>query len=321
MVRLMFVSLFFLELNVMVSAQKMTADEYVAKYKEAAIEEMHRSGVPASITLGQGLLETENGNSELVQKSNNHFGIKCKSDWKGESVKHTDDAPNECFRKYASARDSYADHSNYLKTSPRYASLFQLAPDDYKGWARGLKRAGYATNPRYTDILIGNIERYQLNQYDKDIYDPSLVFSQGVFTDSSNVAKKITMQSQEEVEVPEKAGATKDNSRYFNGLKAVFAKANTSLLAIATNTNISLRRLMEYNDLKKDGLLAEPQYIYLEKKDKEGKKDYYISTDKESLYDISQANGIQLPALALYNNMAEDAIVAPGTKIKLKPGI
>src|SRR5690606_19407997 len=128
-------------------AQKMTPAEYIETYKDAAIAQMKRLGVPASIILAQGLLETESGNSDLVKRSNNHFGIKCKSTWTGESVKHTDDAPNECFRKYASAMDSYKDHSDYLYSNARYASLFKLAPTDYKGWAYGLKKAGYATNP------------------------------------------------------------------------------------------------------------------------------------------------------------------------------
>ena len=127
-----------------------------------AIREMQRTGVPASITLAQGILETEAGKSDLVIRSNNHFGIKCKSSWTGEKVYHDDDAQGECFRKYSDAEDSYKDHSDYLRTQPRYASLFSLDPLDYKGWATGLKKAGYATNPRYAQILIKYIEKYNL---------------------------------------------------------------------------------------------------------------------------------------------------------------
>src|SRR5882757_8211664 len=141
-----------------VSAQTITAEQYIEMYKDIAIREMKRMGVPASITLAQGLLETENGNGELVKKSNNHFGIKCKSSWSGGSVSHDDDANGECFRKYSKAEDSYRDHSNFLRGSERYASLFKLAPTDYKGWAYGLKKAGYATNPSYPAILIKSIE-------------------------------------------------------------------------------------------------------------------------------------------------------------------
>jgi len=147
-------------------AQRISPDEYINTYREIAIAEMKRSGIPASVTLAQGILETECGNSDLVKRSNNHFGIKCKSTWTGESVKHTDDAPNECFRKYNNPADSYKDHSDYLKTSPRYATLFELDPSDYKGWAYGLKKAGYATNPKYPQIVISNIEKYNLQQYD-----------------------------------------------------------------------------------------------------------------------------------------------------------
>lgn len=146
-------------------AQRISIEEYVNTYKEIAMEEMKRSGVPASITLAQGILETENGNSELVKKSNNHFGIKCKEDWTGPSVSHTDDAPWECFRKYESAESSYRDHSNFLRTRKYYASLFDIDPTDYKAWAFGLKKAGYATNPQYAQQLIKYIETYNLQQY------------------------------------------------------------------------------------------------------------------------------------------------------------
>jgi len=140
-------------------------NEYIQTYQTIAIEEMKRSGVPASITLAQGILETDAGKSDLVISSNNHFGIKCKSIWKGEKVYHDDDSKGECFRKYPKAADSYMDHSDYLRSGTRYASLFKLDAENYKGWAKGLKAAGYATNPRYADILINYIEKYNLNQY------------------------------------------------------------------------------------------------------------------------------------------------------------
>jgi LysM repeat protein len=146
-------------------AQVMTAEEYIQQYKDLAIAEMQRSGVPAAITLAQGLLETENGNSVLVKYANNHFGIKCKENWTGGRYRHNDDLPGECFRVYKDAAASYTDHSNFLRTRPNYASLFLLDPTDYKAWAYGLKKAGYATNPKYPTILINNIEQYDLEQY------------------------------------------------------------------------------------------------------------------------------------------------------------
>jgi len=139
--------------------------QYIKTYKDLAIEEMQRTGIPASIKLAQGIHETSAGTSDLVRRSNNHFGLKCKSEWTGMTVKHTDDAPNECFRKYESSRDSYKDQSNYLKNSPRYGSLFDLDPTDYKAWAFGLKKAGYATNPKYSQVLIKLIEVYDLQDY------------------------------------------------------------------------------------------------------------------------------------------------------------
>ncbi len=296
-------------------AQKISVEEYISTYKNIAIEEMKRSGIPASVTLAQGILETENGNSDLVKKSNNHFGIKCKSNWTGESVTHTDDAPNECFRKYSKAADSYKDHSDYLKTSPRYASLFQLDPTDYKGWAYGLKRAGYATNPRYPQIVISNIEKYNLQQYDNGMIDDGTMAattSQANVSDAIQVSMPIT--SYENNALTKAIG----NKTKFNGLKAIFVSKGTSLLAIATVADIDLSRLMEINDLEMDGLLREDQFIYLEKKNKQGSRDSYTTLQKESLYDISQSNGIQLKTLLNLNKFSANEIIKVGTKINLR---
>lgn len=158
-------SILFLFGTIILSAQKITIEEYIQTYKDIAMQEMIRSGVPASITLAQGIVETENGNSKLVKKSNNHFGIKCKETWTGPSVSHDDDAPGECFRKYNDAIESYIDHSNFLRTRKHYNFLFDLDPIDYKAWAYGLKKAGYATNPQYPALLIKYIETYNLNEY------------------------------------------------------------------------------------------------------------------------------------------------------------
>src|ERR1700709_934334 len=138
---------------------------YINTYKEIAIEEMQRTGVPAAIKLAQGIHETQAGTSELVRKSNNHFGIKCKSSWTGDKVYHDDDARGECFRSYTQPEQSYRDHSDFLKGRPRYALLFALDPTDYKAWANGLRQAGYATNYRYAQILIKLIADYGLQQY------------------------------------------------------------------------------------------------------------------------------------------------------------
>ena len=293
-------------------AQRITPDEYINVYREVAIAEMKRSGIPASVTLAQGILETESGNSDLVKRSNNHFGIKCKSTWTGESVKHTDDAPNECFRKYANPADSYKDHSDYLKTSPRYATLFELDPSDYKGWAYGLKKAGYATNPKYPQIVISNIEKYNLQQYDH--LSPEEV-------DNMAIAK-ITQQQKPVIAERFVDLSYVENSirlkNKINGLKAVVAPKGISLLVIASKANIDLSKLLEYNDLLTDGLLQDEQVIYFERKPKQGNRDFYIALQKESLYDISQNNAVQLKYLSELNNMDANQTVQKGTKIKLR---
>ena len=145
--------------------------DYIDQYRSLAIEEMRRTGIPASITLAQGIFESGAGTSRLAKEANNHFGIKCKKEWAGPSISHTDDQRNECFRKYASAADSYRDHSDFLRTRPHYAPLFKLDPSDYKGWAHGLKRAGYATSHTYPQSLLRVIETYQLYQFDRAVLE------------------------------------------------------------------------------------------------------------------------------------------------------
>jgi len=147
-------------------AKKATAEAYIAQWKDAAVHQMKKYGIPASITLAQGMLESANGNSELAREANNHFGIKCTGDWKGATYYHKAERGQECFRKYKSADESFADHTQFLKNK-RYASLFRLKSTDYKGWARGLKEAGYATNPQYPQLLINLIEKYHLDDYDE----------------------------------------------------------------------------------------------------------------------------------------------------------
>jgi len=290
-------------------AQKMSAQEYVQEYKDLAIKEMKRMGVPAAITLAQGLLETENGNSDLVKASNNHFGIKCKSTWTAETVSHDDDAPGECFRKYKSPEDSYRDHSNFLRGNSRYDFLFQLDPADYKGWAYGLRKAGYATNPRYPEILIKNIEDNNLQQYTLEAINDVPHFDASQYADD-----------------PEKQNNSVDEtasvapiSLTINGSKALYVPKGTSLLAVATEHHINLEKLLTINDLTKDGLLDKGQYIFLEKKQKEGKNDFCIAEANETMYDIAQKYGVILQNLYAYNQLTPDDYIVAGTKIFLKP--
>lgn len=289
-----------------VNAQDMSIQQYIDTYKDLAIKEMKRMGVPASITLAQGILETENGNSDLVKKSNNHFGIKCKSSWSGGSVFHDDDERGECFRKYNNAEESFRDHSNFLRGSDRYAFLFKLDPADYKGWAYGLKKAGYATNPKYPEILIRHIETYNLNQYSLEASGEVPVFDAANYQDDPSEAASQTTTP------------LANSKTLFNGLKAVFAPAGTSLLAIATQYDISLSKLMEFNDLDKDGLLAEETWIFLERKLKQGRRDSYTTIGAETVYNIAQTNALQLSYLLEYNSLNKEAVVPPGTKIWLR---
>ncbi len=294
------------------SAQYMTQQEYVQKYKDMAIEEMKRMGVPAAITLAQGLLETENGNSDLLKESNNHFGIKCKSTWTSEVVYHDDDARGECFRKYKDAEDSYRDHSNFLRGNSRYAFLFKLDPSDYKAWAYGLRRAGYATNPRYPQILIKYIEDNNLEQYTDQALNDVPHFDGTLYAgDTENDSSQEVVQSDP---VP---GQPVDLT--INGSKALLVPKGTSLLAVATEHNINLEKLLTINDLTSDGLLQKDQYIFLEKKQKEGQEDFCVVQPKETLYDISQKYGVILENLYTYNNLTADDFIVPGTKIFLKP--
>ena len=313
-------------------AQRITPEQYVEQYREIAIREMKRNGVPAAIILAQGILETESGNSDLVKRSNNHFGIKCKSNWNAATVYHDDDEAGECFRAYSNAEDSYRDHSNFLRTNGRYASLFNLDPKDYKGWANGLKKAGYATNPRYPEILIRQIETYQLQQYTYAGTGDIPTF-EGMHTAGANETMNVDFTESSAPSGPVQEHAAKNSmpaaatmvskiipfsQTNINGSKAIWVPKNTSLLAIAKDNKIKLSRLLEMNDLKKDGLLAKDQYIFLEKKQKEGDKDFYVVRDGEDLHDVAQANGVLLQSLLEINRLSNN-IVEAGTKIYLRP--
>ena len=284
-----FLAILFSVFSFAAKAQRLTIEEYVEQFKDIAMNEMRRSGVPASITLAQGILESENGNSELVKKSNNHFGIKCKSNWTGESETHDDDANGECFRAYTNAGDSYRDHSDFLKANQRYASLFNLDPADYAGWARGLKKAGYATNPRYPELLIKYIEQNNLQQYSL------LVLNKLPETDlaTANANKPVTqVTASDDKPIPviqhEVISADPGKIISINNTKCMFVKKGTSLLAIADKNNLPLSKLMDFNDMTEEGLLAKDQYIYLTKKAKTGDKEFYICQADETLNDVAQ---------------------------------
>ena len=267
-------------------------EAYIKKYRELAVEEMKKYHIPASITLAQGLLESGAGQSTLARKSNNHFGIKCGSDWYGKTVSHDDDARGECFRAYKHPKDSYEDHSKFLAGRPRYASLFKLKITDYKGWARGLKKAGYATNPRYADQLIGIIELYELHKYDE-----------------KNYLKWI------------KKNPNPHQTYIANDLLYIVVRAGDSWKSISKEFDISQKKLRKYNDLYKGYALQVGDILYLEKKNRKADKEHIVHVLRagESMYSISQKYGIRLKNLYKMNKMdADDPAPEVGTILRLR---
>jgi LysM repeat protein len=309
------IGIFFLLAGLQAMAQQISPEEYINTYKDIAIREMKRMGVPAAITLAQGILETESGNSVLVKKSNNHFGIKCKSSWTGGGVSHDDDAQGECFRQYASAEDSYRDHSNFLRGNSRYGFLFKLDVRDYRGWAHGLKKAGYATNPAYPQILIKNIEKYNLHQYTLAAADEVPKFNSEQYEDDKEVPTETqatigTVVNETNLTVSTDDGFSQPYKK--DGKKVVDARKGTSLLKIAEANNIRLVKLLEYNDLQ-DGLLQQDQLIYLEPKPKtvgvaEKKPLTHTVQAKEGLYGIAKKYGVTVQAIKDWNQLASDSL-------------
>ena len=300
--------------------------EYINTYKELAIAEMQRTGVPASVKLAQGIHETMAGTSNLVLKSNNHFGIKCKSNWTGESVSHDDDARGECFRKYTSAADSYRDHSDFLKNSQRYASLFLLEPTDYQAWANGLKKAGYATNPKYPVIIIKLIEDYQLQDYTLMALGKMGRSSETIITgknagkDTEAVAgAKDEQEENKQTDANErKLNVYPEGEFRINETKVIFIKQGTSYLSIAQQYNIPLAKIFEFNELSQTESADTDQLLYLQRKRKTGKVDYHIVQPGETLRDIAQEEAIRLESLLEYNWLSTGQQPAVGERLALR---
>lgn len=291
---------------------------YIDNYKTLAISEMKRTGVPASIKLAQGIHETMAGTSDLVLKSNNHFGIKCKTGWSGAKVYHDDDAAGECFRSYVKAEDSYKDHSDFLKGSPRYAFLFQLDPEDYEAWAYGLKKAGYATNIRYSKILIGLIQDYNLQQYSLMALGKLKASDETTATGPRNEPTSEEAGSTETViTMPEQHYPA--GEFLINNTKVIYVKGGTSWLALAEKYNMPLSRLLDFNDLEAEEPIAEPgRLVYIQRKRKAGPTEFHIVQKGEHMYDIAQKEGIRLESLRELNQLFEGMEPAPGQKLQLQ---
>ena len=281
----------------LLAQKKITPEEYIAAHKEDAVKEMYLHKVPACITLAQGMLESGNGNSPLAKNANNHFGIKCHKEWGGETYIMDDDSANECFRKYNDVLESYSDHSLFLYSRSRYAALFELNINDYKGWCYGLKAAGYATDPKYPQRLIDLIEKYKLQELN-------------------------VMENTPKQDLPSRHVINSDLSirevYRFNHIKFVIAKENDSFYKIATDFNLELDQILDYNDLSKDDKLNYGQKIYIEKKRRRALEPIHVVQKNETLKSISQLHGIRLSSVCKKNHLKPTDKLKVGDVIYLR---
>lgn len=310
---------------------RQTREEYIDKYKDIAIEHMERYGIPASITLAQGILESDSGNSNLARRSNNHFGIKCKSNWKGERVYHTDDAPDECFRKYSSVEESYEDHAEFLDQSPRYDSLFAYSSSDYHSWARGLKAAGYATAPDYAQRLTRIIEENQLYLFDED--NGAALYAARMRAERGGVDDEFARHSS--VDMPEVMEARVDPDNYRvpertyngysvyanNGVHYVVARDGDSFARIAQTFALTERTLRKYNEINPKSV-ADPvagEMIYIEQKQTKwmGEGNSHRVKAGETLTSVAQEYGIREKRLMRMNRLKSGAALQEGQMLKL----
>lgn len=263
---------------------------YIVKYSGMAVEQMKQYGIPASITLAQGLLESDAGRSSLATKCNNHFGIKCHSDWTGRKMYHDDDERHECFRCYRSADESFRDHSLFLVNGARYKSLFKLSVTDYKGWAKGLKAAGYATSPTYATKLIEIIERYGLDRYD------------------SKTGVRL------------KAGQLPHQPLLVNGQRCVRLREGETLKDIAREYSMQLRLLRSFNEVDRKFTPPAGTLIFLERKKARADSEHrsYVVKKGDSLWSISQQFGVRMGSLANRNHLGDDNPLTVGMTLILR---
>lgn len=276
---------------------------YINQYRDLAIQQMLKYNIPASITLAQGLLESGAGNSELAARSNNHFGIKCHG-WTGRKSYHDDDDTQECFRAYDNVYESYEDHSVLLSTQPRYSSLFSLGRTDYKGWARGLKKCGYATSPTYAQKLIGIIELYKLHEYDRATkYDRFM--EQRTYKDT-----------------PAAKGGMAHPIHAYNKNYYIVAREGDTFKSIGEELGLSYRKIAKYNERDKRDKLTAGEIIYLKKKQKKAEKVYkdrpHVVKAGDSMYSIAQYYGIRLKSLYKKNGLSPDYRIKVGDRLRVR---
>jgi LysM repeat protein len=285
--------LLFSFIQVFAKEKELSREEYIQKYYKLAISEMRRSGIPASITLAQGCWESQNGNSQLATEGNNHFGIKCKSDWQGKRIFHDDDARHECFRKYEHAEASYIDHTNFLMSGSRYGSLFQLDRKDYTGWAYGLKKAGYATDPIYAERLIKIIQDFKLNIYDE-------------YGDNRQMASKKNESPKVKIQSP---ALVKTNSIHKiemrNGLRTVAVREGDTYESITKDLLLKDWEIYTYNDLERGSTARANEIIYLEAKHRKANKSHkqHVTESGDTMHYIAQRYGLRMKPLLRRNRM------------------
>jgi LysM repeat protein len=274
-----------------ITAQKMNTNQYIEEFKFAAMQEMKIYGIPASVTLAQGILESASGNSKLAKDCNNHFGIKCRKNWTGNFCLADDDAQDECFRGYGSAMESYRDHSLFLKGASRYDFLFSLPTTDYKAWAHGLRQAGYATNPAYGNIIISVVERYRLSM------DDSRMILGEDYNSPDTAASRLIQK---------------------HGLPAVIALKNQKPEDIAKLYDMGSWQIYKYNDLKNGEELKPGEIIYLKPKKRKATEDFHTVKEGETLRDISQLHAVKLKKLEKFNQIVASKPLKPGEIIYLR---
>ena len=311
-----------------VAQDRTTKEQYIEQYKQLAIDDMEKYGIPASIKMAQALLESDAGNSRLARQANNHFGIKCKKDWTGETIHHDDDAPQECFRKYPSAQDSFHDHSEFLDRSPRYQGLFELDPLDYKAWAHGLKAAGYATNPKYPELLIKLIEDYKLYLLDKGEVAAEATPAPAPEPVQTIVEEPISapelVNAAVQVDVDNYVLALHNRGGYDiylnNGCEFVVAAEGDDINSLSQSLDISIKRLRKMNDLTLDGDFVGGEPVYIKPKAKRSENGHLLHTvrEGETLHSISQTYGIRLKKLATMNHLTGDGRIFAGQQLKLR---
>jgi LysM repeat protein len=296
-----------------------STEDYIDSYKDIAVLEMRRTGIPASITLAQGMIESDYGRSRLAREANNHFGIKCHDDWTGPTIRHNDDKRNECFRKYSKVQESYYDHSDFLKSGSRYKSLFYLKADDYKGWARGLQKAGYATNPDYANMLIRKIEEYNLTIYDK-AYKPSVIPAKTLTesptepdTDLIQKQKSTSVSGQVSLSLPVRV---MENNR----IQYIIVRDGDTKESLDKEFSLLRWEIPKYNELKDDFQPESGQLLYLQPKRTKAEpgKENYTTVEGDTMYLISQKFGIKLKSLYELNRMEEGAEPEIGKKLWLR---